>query len=191
MPESEDWPQGRPERRAGAPRSGSAAAAARIQQQQTWVDQQVQQAIRRGDFDDLPGAGKPLKDLGVEHDPDWWIKKLVERERLVVLPASVQLRKDDAALDGLLDEMSREDDVRTAVEEFNARVLRARYSIPEGPPLVTMTRDVEGTVAAWRERRAARGPIGEPEADERPRRRLLSRLVRRRDREKSVIRDEV
>jgi hypothetical protein len=35
-----------------------------------------------GEFDHLPGAGKPIPDLGGEDDPAWWAKKWVERERL-------------------------------------------------------------------------------------------------------------
>lgn len=153
------------------PRTGGAAAAARIQQQHTWVDLQVRQAIERGDFDDLPGAGEPIRDLGTQHDPDWWIKKLVERERITgVLPAALQLRKDDAALDARLDELVSEAEVRREVEDFNARVIRARYTPVDGPPLVTMPRDVEESVTAWRERRDARRtpPATEPEP---PRRR--------------------
>src|SRR4051794_38238183 len=80
-----------------------AAARARIQQQQTWVDLQVRRAMERGDFDNLPGAGKPIEGLGGEHDPEWWLKRLVERERIVVLPPSVALRKEDAELDDTLD----------------------------------------------------------------------------------------
>ena len=34
--------------------------------------------------------------------------------------------------------------------------MAARYRTPEGPPLVTMPRDVDAEVAAWRERRTAR-----------------------------------
>jgi hypothetical protein len=139
------------------PRTGGAAAAARIQQQHTWVDLQVRQAIDRGDFDDLPGAGKPIRDLGTEHDPDWWVKKLVERERITgVLPAALQLRKDDAGLDERLDGLVSETEVRREVEDFNARVIRARYTPVDGPPLITMPREVEETVAAWRDRCAAR-----------------------------------
>lgn len=137
----------------------------------TWVDQQIQQAIARGDFDDLPGAGKPVEGLGQEHDPDWWLKKLVEREHLVVLPASVQLRKDDAELDGLLDQQHTERAVRELVEDFNARVLRARYGIPAGPPLITQLRDVEETIAAWRERRTARAAAAPPAPPAAPKRR--------------------
>ncbi|KAA1421626.1 DUF1992 domain-containing protein [Nocardioides humilatus] len=133
-----------------------AAARARIEQQQTWVDLQVQRAIERGDFDDLPGAGKPIEGLGDTHDPEWWVKKLIEREQITVLPPSLQLRKEDAELDARLDKLGSEEEVRGAVEDFNARVIHARYSTPSGPPLITMPRDVEETVAAWAARRAVR-----------------------------------
>ncbi len=133
-----------------------AAARARMQQQHTWVDLQVRQAIERGDFDDLPGAGKPITGLGETHDPDWWIKQLVEREKITVLPMALQLRKDDAELDGQLDRLASEDEVRRQVEDFNARVIRARYTPVDGPPLITMPRDVDETVGAWQARRAAR-----------------------------------
>ena len=46
------------------------------------VETAIQQAIRRGDFDDLPGAGKPIPGLGEHHDPDWWIRRKIEREQL-------------------------------------------------------------------------------------------------------------
>ena len=156
MPESEDWPEGRPEP-APRPRPDSkAAAAARIAQQQTWVDLQVRQAMDRGDFDDLPGAGKPIADLGEHHDPDWWIKKLVEREHVALLPPSVALRKEDAELDATLDKLNGQAEVRRHVEDFNQRVIAARYRTPEGPPLITMPRDLDETLAAWTERRTAR-----------------------------------
>ena len=34
--------------------------------------------IWRGEFDDLPGRGKPIESLGAQHDPDWWVKQLRE-----------------------------------------------------------------------------------------------------------------
>ena len=123
-------------------------AAARIHQQQTWVDQQVRQAMARGDFDDLPGAGKPIPDLGTRHDPDWWVKQLIERERITgVLPAALQLRKDDAELDGRLDRLMSEREVREELDDFNQRVVTARRQLQGGPPVITPTRDVEATVS--------------------------------------------
>lgn len=145
-------------------RTGQRAAAARIQQQARWVDLQVQQAMERGEFDNLPGAGKPIEGLGAEHDPDWWLKKLIERERISVLPPALQLRKDDAELDARLDTFNVEAEVRREVEEFNARVMRARYTPVDGPPLITQPRDVDATVAAWRSRRPRRTPPPRPPA---------------------------
>lgn len=49
-----------------------------------------------------------------------------------MLPPSIQLRKDDAALDGQLDQLPNEAAVRGEVEQFNERVIRARYQLPRG-----------------------------------------------------------
>lgn len=155
MTEEQRRPPEKPRREQDPPRQ-RAAAAARIAQQSTWVDLQVRQAMERGAFDNLPGRGKPIEDLGARHDPDWWLKKLVEREHIALLPASLQLRKDDAELDAHLDTLNVEAQVRGEIEEFNERVLRARYRPPEGPPLITQPRDVEQTLAEWAERRAER-----------------------------------
>ena len=132
------------------------AAANRIEQQALWVDHQVRQAMARGEFDNLPGAGKPIKDLGSTHDPDWWVKRLVEREKIAVLPPALALRKEDAELDGLLDRETTEDAVRGVLEDFNRRVVEARRQLQGGPPVVTPTRDVEREVLQWRARREER-----------------------------------
>ena len=157
-------------------RTGQSAAAARIQHQTQWVEQQLRIAFERGDFDDLPGAGKPLEGLGTEHDPDWWVKQLIEREHITgVLPPALQLRKDDAELDARLDSFHTAAEVQEEVEEFNARVIRARYTPVDGPPLITQPRDVEAEVGAWRARRSARLARPEPPAakpsPEKPRKR--------------------
>src|SRR3954452_19204512 len=120
MSETEDRPEEQEPRSREADR---AAAAARIQHQNTWVDLQIRQAQERGDFDNLPGAGKPIEGLGGDHDPDWWLKKLLERERIAVLPPSIALRKEDAGLDARLDKINVEKDVRREVEDFNERVI--------------------------------------------------------------------
>lgn len=140
-------------------RTGGSAAAARIAHQQHWVDAQIRRAMERGEFDNLPGAGKPLEGLDRDHDPDWWLKRLIEREKIAVLPPALALRKEDAELDDRLDRINTEELVHREVEDFNARVHRAMYTPPDGPHapiLVTRKRDVDAEVAAWRERRTAR-----------------------------------
>jgi hypothetical protein len=138
-------------------RTGRAAAAQRMARQHEYVDLHIKQAMERGEFDNLPGAGKPIKNLGTQHDPNWWVKQLIEREKITgVLPPALQLRKDDAELDAKLDRHTAESEVRRELEEFNARVMKARYTPVDGPPLVTMPRDVEAEVDAWRTRRRDR-----------------------------------
>jgi hypothetical protein len=121
------------------------------------VDQQIRQAVARGDFEDLPGFGKPLTNLATEHDPDWWVKQLIEREQITgVLPPSLLVRKEDALLDARLDGLATEEQVRREVEEFNGLVRWALYRPPEGPPVVTRQRDSEVEVERWQARREAR-----------------------------------
>ncbi|MGZ4436850.1 MAG: DnaJ family domain-containing protein [Nocardioidaceae bacterium] len=132
------------------------APAQRMEQQALWVDLQVRKAMERGEFDNLPGAGKPLK-LPDRHDPDWWVKQLIEREKITgVLPPALGLRKEDAELDAALDREATEDGVRRVVDDFNRRVVEARRQLQGGPPVVTSTRDPDAEVAAWQGRRAAR-----------------------------------
>ncbi|MGP3534380.1 J-domain-containing protein [Microbacterium sp. RD1] len=136
---------------AGAPARGSSAA-----ERAAYVETAIQQAIRRGDFDDLPGAGKPL-DLGTSSDPDWWIRRKIETEKLTGLgPPALTLRVEHAEMAARLDALSRADDVREAVTDFNRRIIEARRQLLGGPPVVTPTLDVDAEVSAWADRRAER-----------------------------------
>jgi hypothetical protein len=152
------------------PRTGRFAAEQRVKHQTQWVELQLRRAMERGDFDNLPGSGKPIEGLGTEHDPDWWLKKLVEREKVSVLPPSLQIRKDDLELDGVLDRQATETEVRREVEDFNERVRRARIMPLGGPPMITPERDVEAEVEAWaarrEERRAAQRAAAQRQAPE-------------------------
>jgi hypothetical protein len=157
--EQDDWtaaePEGPDRSEARDPRTGERATPARIREQARWVDLQVQRAIERGEFDNLPGRGKPLPPL--DDDPNWWLRKLIERERITgVLPEALQLRKDDAELETELDRQSSERVVRDLLEAFNTRVVNARRQLQGGPPVITPTRDVEAEVIAWRDRRRRR-----------------------------------
>lgn len=135
----------------------AAQRALRIEHQALWVDMQIQQAMRRGEFDDLPGAGKPIAGLDRPHDPDWWVKRLIERERITgVLPPALALRKEDAEMSATLDRIATPDGVRQAVAEFNTRIVEARRQLQGGPPVVTPLRDADGEVEAWQARRTER-----------------------------------
>lgn len=134
------------------------------------VEVSIEQAIRRGDFDNLPGAGKPIPGLGATTDPDWWIRRKIERERLTGLgPPALTLRTEYASLSRRLDELRTEIEVREHLEDFNRRVVEARRQLLGGPPVVTPTVDVQEWVDGWNQRRAeaARRAAQQGETDQR------------------------
>jgi hypothetical protein len=128
-----------------------------MEQFDQYVEISIQQAVRRGDFDDLPGAGKPIPGLTQTYDPDWWVRRKIEREQLTGLgPPALTLRSENQRLDERLDRAPSERAVREIVEDFNHRVIEARRQLLGGPPVVTRTRDVDAEIKAWRERRDSR-----------------------------------
>jgi hypothetical protein len=121
------------------------------------IDRQIREATERGDFDDLPGAGKPLPDSGRPADDEWWIRGLAAREDLrAALPPALALRREVEDLPAVLAKIRYERGVREHLDDLNARILRARRGPVDGPPVTVNTVDVEALVTRWRERGAAR-----------------------------------
>lgn len=119
---------------------------------ETWVEKQIREATERGEFDDLPGAGKPIPDLDKPYDELWWVKEKLRRENISHLPPTLALRK--AAEDALAAAANAptEDDVRRIVTGINARIAEAIRKPLSGPPLNLVPFDVERVVRDWRER---------------------------------------
>ncbi|MFD1713183.1 DUF1992 domain-containing protein [Amnibacterium flavum] len=157
----------------GAADGDEAPPAPNAEQRAAYVETAIQQAMRRGDFDNLPGKGKPLPELGATHDPDWWIRRKIQTERLTGLgPPALTLRTESAELQGRLDALHSEQDVRDVIADFNRRVREARRQLLGGPPVVTPLRDEDAELVGWRERRLARA-----EALDRERRAEAERLA--------------
>jgi hypothetical protein len=123
---------------------------------ESYVDRQLREAQERGEFDDLPGAGKPLPDAGREYDEDWWVKDWLRREGATasVLPPTLQLRREAEDLQELVDRRTSEADVRDLVGRLNEQIRRARAGLMDGPPVLLPPLDVEAVVRGWRERRS-------------------------------------
>jgi hypothetical protein len=47
---------------------------------ETVVERQIRLAMERGEFNDLPGHGRPIEGLEESYDPRWWVKRWAERE---------------------------------------------------------------------------------------------------------------
>ncbi|HLL61859.1 MAG TPA: DUF1992 domain-containing protein [Propionibacteriaceae bacterium] len=121
---------------------------------ESWVERQIREATERGEFDNLPGAGKPLPGLNGRDDEDWWVKGFLEREKIPMpLPASLALRKEVTDLPQTLAGLRDEAEVRRVVEDLNERIRDSHRRRIDGPALVLRPVDVDGAVAQWRGRR--------------------------------------
>ena len=122
---------------------------------ESFVEQQIREAMEEGAFDNLPGKGQPIPDLGIERDPLWWAKKLVEREKVSLAPPALALRRDVEQMLERLPRMRDEAEVRRAVEALNAQIRKVNATTAEGPPTNLAPLDVEAIVRQWQQRPAS------------------------------------
>jgi hypothetical protein len=130
---------------------------------ESWVEKQIREAMERGEFDNLPGAGKPIPDLNDASDEDWWIKRKLRQEGMsaeAALPTPLRLRTEIARLPERVRGLATERAVREVVADLNRRILDW-VRTPVGPDVVVVPVDVEQVVARWRDR----GPVADPEED--------------------------
>lgn len=119
------------------------------------VERMIREATERGEFDNLPGAGKPL-DLTDSDDPDWWVKRKIREENLdssALLPAPLLLRREAQDFPESLRHIADEDAVRDILVEFNRRVREAhlasrQMALPNS--VVAHTVDVDDMIRRWR-----------------------------------------
>jgi hypothetical protein len=125
----------------------------------SWVEEQIQQAQRDGEFEQLEGKGKPIPGLEAPYDPLWWVKKLIEREKISMLPAALEIRaKVDRAVEALWT-LDSDRDIPERVRAINADIARANRTTAQGPPTTLSPLDLHDVLARWRSRRS-RGSVG-------------------------------
>ncbi|QTE25908.1 DUF1992 domain-containing protein [Propioniciclava sp. MC1595] len=121
-----------------------------MMQFENWIDRQIREAMERGEFDNLPGAGKPLE---LDSSEDWWIKAKIKAENLdAVLPGPLALRREVEGITDAVADCRSEAEVRERCEALNERI-RDYYRRPEtGRRIIVRLVDVDAVVAGWRQR---------------------------------------
>jgi hypothetical protein len=116
---------------------------------ESWVERQIREGIERGEFDNLPGTGKPLAGLDGPRDEEWWVKAKLRREKVSYLPPALAVRKElEVALERIAAATS-ETTVRRIVAEINERIVHVNSHAITGPPSTLMPLDVELVVQRW------------------------------------------
>ena len=115
-----------------------------------WVDRQIREAQERGEFDNLPGAGKPLKGLDRPWSLDDWARGKIKSEGVSILPPGLQLRRDvERELDEIM-QLALEEGVRRAVSRLNEHIRETNRRVVEGPASFVRPLDVEEVLLKWR-----------------------------------------
>ncbi|MGW4157551.1 DnaJ family domain-containing protein [Micromonospora chersina] len=133
------------------------------------VEAQIRSAQERGEFDNLPGAGKPIPGRDLPYDEGWWIRSFLEREQLpgdLLLPTPLQLRRRIEKLPDEVRDLPTEESVRACVAALNTEVV-AWLRTPTGPRVVVRPVNADDVVRDWRatrERAAAErvAPTADP-----------------------------
>ena len=140
---------------------------------ETWIDRQIRAAAERGEFDNLPGAGKPLPGAGRQDDENWWLNSYLQREGVsgeTLLPPAVLLRREAEELPEVVRKMSSEAEVRATVADLNKRIVECLRQ-PSDLRISVRPVNLERTLEQWRAARPATpAPEPEPERPSRGRR---------------------
>jgi len=122
----------------------------------SWIDQQVAAAERRGEFENLPGKGKPIEGLDQPYDHDWWLRQKMKAENLEYLPPALELRRDIHVAVEKLWTLKRADAVRAQVRVINGRIAKANREVTSGPASTLAPLNEAAVLETWRQRRAGR-----------------------------------
>ena len=92
-----------------------------------WLEKAIAEAQERGAFDNIAGAGEPIKSLGGTYDPAWWAKGFVAREN--AREAGIELMAEiDRQLPAML-ARSDLDDVKEQVGSWNEAIALVNRSL--------------------------------------------------------------
>ena len=119
----------------------------------SWIEQTIETARREGQFEDLPGKGKPIAGLNSPYDPDWWPKQLIQREKLSLLPPALAIRARVQQEIPRILKLRRERDVRVALGKLNDEIAKVNRTVWEGPATAIGKIDEQSFLERWREGR--------------------------------------
>lgn len=95
------------------------------------AEEKIQEAVRRGEFDNLPGAGKPLPPDELEGVPEDLRLSYKLLKNAGALPEEIQLRKEIVTLGELLAACRNDPERRKLQRELSAKKLRYQSLMSE------------------------------------------------------------
>jgi hypothetical protein len=123
------------------------------------ADRRIEEAMKAGKFDNLAGAGRPLKLDPIPADENarmtWWALRILRQNDVV--PDEVRWRKMIDALRGRLSRARHASDVHQLVARINALVYQVNTLGTNALKLPVVAVDLEAQLAELRDRQASVG----------------------------------
>jgi hypothetical protein len=114
------------------------------------VEEQIKEAIERGEFDNLPGQGRPLPPG--DDGPGWWARRQIEQMRRQDRLAELSARIDRDL--GQVWVLAGEEAVLQRVAELNQEIETANLEVPLDEQLPLL--ESGEVLATWRRMYRAR-----------------------------------
>jgi hypothetical protein len=121
------------------------------------AEQRIQTAQAEGQFENLPGFGKPIPGIDEPHDELWWVKDKLKREQLNTLPPALAIRLDVQNTLARLSTLPTESEIRRELASLNDRIRQASFAITWGPPVDVLPltdAEIAEVVAGWQSDKA-------------------------------------
>jgi len=113
------------------------------------AEERIRVAQEEGQFENLPGFGKPIPGIDEPHDELWWVKEKLKREQISSLPPALAIRLDVEKTRAVIATLASEAAVRQEVLALNGRIRQAAFGVTWGPPVDVLQLDVNEVVAMW------------------------------------------
>jgi hypothetical protein len=114
------------------------------------AERQIRAAIERGEFDNLPGSGRPIPDLDRPYDELWWLRKKLRDEGFSIDPPALVLRREVADALERIGAATTEEEVLHIVAAVNQRIADVNAHATEGPSSDVMPLSVQQVLSNWR-----------------------------------------
>ena len=99
------------------------------------IEKRIQEAQKRGDFDNLPGKGKPIPIEDDSHIPEdlRLAYKILKNANCV--PPEIQLKKDIRKMEDMLENMSDEKETYRLIKRINFKIMQLNMMRKTSPLL--------------------------------------------------------
>ena len=121
----------------------------------SFADAKIREAQASGQFDNLPGFGKPLPGIGEPDDENWWVKDRLQREGISLLPPALAIKLDVERTLATIAGLTNIEEVRQTLAALNTRIRQAHWASITGPPCDTQELSEAAVLEQWQ---AQRGP---------------------------------